>query len=332
MSAPDAARVACRSRPAATSTSCVTGRRDCRPALRPRSVVSAPPASCTKRSAAARSQSWLLPPTKAASSAPCATRADAQRQRVDLGLVQLPATSIAAHAVRAWTCGPAMRAPVECAARRCGDRDRRCDVAPPPGAAKKNSSSPARRPRPTTGRPSSTSAALIDQSSRPAEIGARAVDRIDDPDSRSRRAARDRRRFPPRASRSRRRRCSRCAQQFVDGDVGFATPARSSPLVQLLDVGAEHASARARRPRARRAELSASAASFALSASVAGNGQSLDAHGRRIGAVAELEIVRRRQRAEDVEQMAGDGHLADRIGRARRSRSRSRRRRGCNRR
>src|SRR5262249_5101847 len=37
--------------------------------------VSAPPASCTKRSAAARSQSWLLPPAKAASQAPCATRA-----------------------------------------------------------------------------------------------------------------------------------------------------------------------------------------------------------------------------------------------------------------
>ena len=35
---------------------------------------------------------------------------------------------------------------------------------------------------------------------------------------------------------------------------------------------------------------------------------------RRIGAVAEFEIVGRRQRAEHVEQMAGDGDLAHRIG------------------
>src|SRR5581483_8827978 len=42
--------------------------------------------------------------------------------------------------------------------------------------------------------------------------------------------------------------------------------------------------------------------------------QPLDAHRRRIDAVAELEIVGRLHRFEDLEQMAGDRHLADGIG------------------
>src|SRR5215468_10726543 len=51
-----------------------------------------------------------------------------------------------------------------------------------------------------------------------------------------------------------------------------------------------------------------------MSASVTGNGETLHAHGRGIGAVAEREVVGRRQRAEHIEQVAGDGDLAHRIG------------------
>src|SRR6516225_4583555 len=42
--------------------------------------------------------------------------------------------------------------------------------------------------------------------------------------------------------------------------------------------------------------------------------QSLDAHRRRIDAVAELEIVGRLHRLEDLEQMAGDRDFAHGIG------------------
>src|SRR3954463_2143144 len=45
-------------------------------------------------------------------------------------------------------------------------------------------------------------------------------------------------------------------------------------------------------------------------ASTSAKRQTLDAHRRRIDAVAELEIVRRLHRLEYLEQMAGDRHLA----------------------
>src|SRR5690242_8925285 len=42
--------------------------------------------------------------------------------------------------------------------------------------------------------------------------------------------------------------------------------------------------------------------------------QSLDAHCRRVDAIAEFQIVRDRHRFEYLEEVAGDGHLAHRIG------------------
>src|SRR4029079_6548929 len=47
----------------------------------------------------------------------------------------------------------------------------------------------------------------------------------------------------------------------------------------------------------------------------AGNGETLHADGRRIGAVAELEIVCRRQRGEHLGEIAGNRNFADREGR-----------------
>ena len=59
---------------AATSSAC-TGCGQLYMSCSPSISVSAPPASCTKRSAAARSQSWLLPLTMVMSTSPWATRA-----------------------------------------------------------------------------------------------------------------------------------------------------------------------------------------------------------------------------------------------------------------
>src|SRR5215470_1597025 len=87
----------------------------------------------------------------------------------------------------------------------------------------------------------------------------------------------------------------------------------SLPLVQLRSGAPNLLSARAP---ASRTALSSQPVSRAIemSASVTGNGEALHAHGRCIGAVAELEVIGRRQRAEHVEQMARDGDLAHRIG------------------
>src|SRR5262249_55313942 len=52
-----------------------------------------------------------------------------------------------------------------------------------------------------------------------------------------------------------------------------------------------------------------SAASLAISRSPTSNRQSLDANRRRVNPVLELGIVCRRRGLEDVEQVAGDGHL-----------------------
>src|SRR5919109_1259366 len=49
------------------------------------------------------------------------------------------------------------------------------------------------------------------------------------------------------------------------------------------------------------------------SISLTANGQSFHPQGRRIGAETEFEIVGRRQRAEDLVEMSGDRHFADRI-------------------
>ena len=217
--------------------------------------------------------------------------------------------------------GPAAAMPVEVRTPRFAGIGTPLRVAPLRPSQRKARPAPARRARPTTGRPSSTSATEIDQSSRPA---IRRACRRSDRRSRRARACKpraDRPRSPPRASRIRREPRQPLAQEIVDRDVGFASPASRRALVQLLSVAAERARARARRPRAprRRARLGERAST----AQMPGNGQSLHAQRRRVGAVAEFEIVRGRQRAEHVVQVAGDRHLAHRIGAVRRSRSRS---------
>src|SRR5258708_23603243 len=87
---------------------------------------------------------------------------------------------------------------------------------------------------------------------------------------------------------------------------------KASPLVQFFSgvLNIDNASAPASRTAsARRADCCCRSTT-----SVAGNSQALHAHGRRIGAVAEGEVVRRRQALEYFGQPAGDGDFAHRIG------------------
>src|SRR6201999_2947114 len=79
----------------------------------------------------------------------------------------------------------------------------------------------------------------------------------------------------------------------------------SWPLVQCLS--GRLAVTRASSPASR---MTVSSLSFSAPRSLAGNSQSLQPHRGRVDAVAEVEIVRRRQRAEDIEQMSSDGDLA----------------------
>ena len=125
-----------------------------------------PPASCTKRSAAARSQSWPLPPATAASSSPWATRASRSASEWMRGIGN--------------NAGPACNDPVEHAswARRRGRPSSPAPelawiamplrVAPPPAVERNSSSVTGANRAATTGRPSITSATDTDQSSRPA--------------------------------------------------------------------------------------------------------------------------------------------------------------------
>src|ERR1700692_378838 len=83
----------------------------------------------------------------------------------------------------------------------------------------------------------------------------------------------------------------------------------SSPLVQRLK--GPRAVARASSPASR---MTASSGVRSAARSLPGNGETLQPHRRRIDAVAEFEIVGRRERAEDVVEMTGDGHLAHRKG------------------
>src|ERR1700752_3127752 len=58
----------------------------------------------------------------------------------------------------------------------------------------------------------------------------------------------------------------------------------------------------------------ASRASAVSRSSTSAKGQPFDAQRRRVDAVAEFQVIGRRQRLEHVEQMARDGHFADGIG------------------
>src|SRR5215470_7625246 len=86
----------------------------------------------------------------------------------------------------------------------------------------------------------------------------------------------------------------------------------SWPLVQVLSG---RSNSWASVPAARTATSRRSAKRCRSSAlSDAGNGQALDAQGRCVGAIAEFEIIGRRERVENFTQVAGDRHLAHRIG------------------
>ena len=146
--------------------------------------VNKPPASCTSRSAAARSQSWLPGEAKAASSSPCATRAMPQRQRRHPRLRQdasdraRRASRDSASVRRAWR---------RRASRRRWRRSRApLSVAPSPCDREEHLLAHRRKQRGQT-RP-----AGFDQRDRNApigaagDIGAGAVDRIDHPGERQR--------------------------------------------------------------------------------------------------------------------------------------------------
>src|ERR1700686_4335671 len=85
----------------------------------------------------------------------------------------------------------------------------------------------------------------------------------------------------------------------------------ASPLVQFFNgvLNIDSASA----PASRTASARRAACCCRSTTSVAGNSQALHAHRRRIGAVTEDEVVRRRQALEYFAQMPGDGDFAHRI-------------------
>ena len=131
---------------------------------------------------------------------------------------------------------PSRLAPAIC--RNGSAVERRRPRRPPQGKARP---APARRSRAITGRPFSTSATEIDQSVRPDEIGARAVDRVDDPQARRVQAARDRPRSPPRASRNPAQAASAARAGNCRPRCRLRSPASRRVLVQLFERGLERA-------------------------------------------------------------------------------------------
>src|SRR3954467_552482 len=90
-----------------------------------------------------------------------------------------------------------------------------------------------------------------------------------------------------------------------------------TPLVQFFSSVRNSDSASAPASRTASASSAPSPAmirSLRLSALTSANRQSLDAQRRRIDAVAEFQIVGRRERFEHLDQMTGDGHFAHRKG------------------
>src|SRR6516164_4222216 len=80
-----------------------------------------------------------------------------------------------------------------------------------------------------------------------------------------------------------------------------------APLIQLAGRPRNMCSASA--PASRTAEARRSRTTV-RSMSSAGNGETLHAHARRIGAETELEVVRRQERLEHVDQVSSDRHFA----------------------
>src|SRR5262249_38775308 len=69
---------------------------------------------------------------------------------------------------------------------------------------------------------------------------------------------------------------------------------------------------RASAPASRTAAFKMLSSMLRSSVSLARNGQTLHAHGRRVGAVAEYEVVGRLQLGENIGEISRDGHLAHR--------------------
>src|SRR5262245_34798825 len=101
----------------------------------------------------------------------------------------------------------------------------------------------------------------------------------------------------------------RCCKRSLTAMSASLTGDRSSPLVQCLN--APCAVLRARAPAWR---ITASSGARNAVVSLTGNSQTLNAQGRRVGGVSELQVVSRRQRPEHLQQVARDGHLANRKG------------------
>src|SRR3977135_735422 len=94
-----------------------------------------------------------------------------------------------------------------------------------------------------------------------------------------------------------------------------AAPTRDGcPLVQSFSTVQTSDSASAPASRTVSVSSAASRAMFLSSVSASAKRQSLDAHGRRIDAVAEFQIVGGLHRLEDRQQVPCDRHLADGIG------------------
>src|SRR5581483_2754161 len=110
---------------------------------------------------------------------------------------------------------------------------------------------------------------------------------------------------PPGAVSRRRNNSSTAISASLTGD-------SDGPLVQFFSGvwNSERASA----PASRTALASRAANGTRSSTSVACNSEALHAQRRRIGAVAEGQVVRRREACEHFVEMAGDGDFADRIG------------------
>src|SRR5882672_7766383 len=87
-----------------------------------------------------------------------------------------------------------------------------------------------------------------------------------------------------------------------------------APLVQFLSSVRNSDSASAPASRTVSVSSAASCALIASSVSASAKRQALDAQRRRVDAVAEFQIVGRRQRFEDRQQMTRDRHLAHGIG------------------
>ena len=196
-----------------------------------------PSASCTIKSAAARSQSWLLPPAKAASSTPSATRHSRSASEPIRGCSLISLRRRSSRSTSGF--GPATRekSSVDPAAARTGTAVERRAL--PAGGEEELIASPARTP------PRARGDGILDQRDADApfvmaaEIVAGAVDGIDDPGP------------PPRQPHLvvgallgqpaiiRRRRAQARFQEIVDGNVGFRHR-RGRALGPLPQLGAEH--------------------------------------------------------------------------------------------